>query len=364
MNKKILAIVGGAIAVVAIAVALIIVFVGGKDEYRSIKVFETNGTCNVERGTDTLKAFKDMSLSSGDTFTVASDGFARLKLDNDKFVYLQADTRIRLTATGTENDSKTRVFIERGSMTTEVKRKLSATSTYDIVTPNTTMSIRGTITHTNVTINDDGDVRTSSAVVEGDVVYKVLKKDSNGKTIATETSLSAGDANSVETLKQDLVDEKTIEQIAENDSKKLIGEKVEEADDVEVTVMTADEAGITFDDPVFSTDELEFVKGLIVVDNQGAEGSFDNIIATYGDAGGVTDEEPTPTPTPDPTPEPTPELTPVISDTPVAETVTTPTTVITGDGDTNLVGLEADEEAARLAEEERLAQEEADRLAE
>ena len=46
------------------------------------------------------------------------------------------------------NDSKTMVYIERGSMLTEVKKKLSATSSYDIVTPNTTMSIRGTKTLT------------------------------------------------------------------------------------------------------------------------------------------------------------------------------------------------------------------------
>nr|MCR5521323.1 hypothetical protein [Lachnospiraceae bacterium] len=76
MNKKALFIGGGAVAVIAAVVALIFVFTGGSDEYRSIKVFDIGGSCVVERGTDNLKAFKDMSLSSGDRFSVPDDGFA------------------------------------------------------------------------------------------------------------------------------------------------------------------------------------------------------------------------------------------------------------------------------------------------
>ena len=49
MNKKALIIGGGAVALVAIIVALIFIFVGGEDAYRSIKVFEIDGSCKVER---------------------------------------------------------------------------------------------------------------------------------------------------------------------------------------------------------------------------------------------------------------------------------------------------------------------------
>ena len=145
MNKKLLIIVGGIAAVAALIITLIFVF-SGEDSYRSIKVFEIDGSCKVERDGDSLDAFKNMALSSGDSLTVGDGSFARLKLDDDKYVYLEANTKINLTATGTANDSKTMVYIERGSMLTEVKKKLSATSSYDIVTPNTTMSIRGTKT--------------------------------------------------------------------------------------------------------------------------------------------------------------------------------------------------------------------------
>ncbi|MCR5829386.1 MAG: hypothetical protein K6F93_03440, partial [Lachnospiraceae bacterium] len=68
MNKKALLIGGGGIALIAIVVALIFIFTGGEEAYRSIKVFEVDGSCSVTRGNDTLEAFKNMSLSSGDTF--------------------------------------------------------------------------------------------------------------------------------------------------------------------------------------------------------------------------------------------------------------------------------------------------------
>ena len=86
MNKKALIIGGGAVALVAIIVALIFIFVGGEDAYRSIKVFEIDGSCKVERNGDSLDAFKNMALSSGDSLTVGEGSFARLKLDDDKYV--------------------------------------------------------------------------------------------------------------------------------------------------------------------------------------------------------------------------------------------------------------------------------------
>ncbi|MCR5829395.1 MAG: FecR domain-containing protein [Lachnospiraceae bacterium] len=252
--KKALIIIGAVVAVAAVAIALIFFF-KGKNSYRLIKVFEVNGTCEVERNGDKVEAFKDMSLSSGDVLTVAKDGFTRLKLDDDKYVYLQADTRIRLTATGNENNSKTMVFVERGFMTTEVKKKLSAQSSYDIVTPNTAMSIRGTITHTKVTLDNDGNVETSSAVTEGQVDYTVYKKGENGETIAVEKTMEAGEGYSVSTGKSELIDEKVLEDIIES------GLKASENKDV--TVMTPEEADIEFKAPAFTADELKNIAELL-----------------------------------------------------------------------------------------------------
>ena len=409
MNKKVLFIGSGALAVVAIAVALIFIFTGGSDEYRSIKVFELNGNCTVSRNGDTLNAFKNMSLSSGDSFEVPGEGFARLKLDDDKYVYLEAGTKIELTATGTEKDSKTRVFIERGSMMTEVKRKLSATSSYDIVTPNTTMSIRGTKTLTQV-VEDavTGHVQTSNAVLEGQVKIKAVKVKADGTVVSVEKDLGAGEGNAFSSSKEELVSQEEMKSIADTGSS-VSGIKVE--------IVTEEEAEVVFDVATFEESFLENIMNVLIADAEaeaadaGDEGisaeqqeSIDTVLGEIMTAfdeirtasqeeiervAKLTSNDPSPVSeiTTDYTPDFTSDYTPDYTDTTTPDftsdfnfttddtptTPPTPTTVITGDGDTNIVGLEADEEAARLAaeeeaariaEEERLAKEEADRLAE
>ena len=264
MNKKALIFGGVAVAVVAIAVALVFIFVGGGDEYRSIKVFELNGTCTVTRGNDTLDAFKNMSLSSGDVFEVPGTGFARLKLDDDKYVYLEAGTKIELFATGTENDSKTRVFIERGSMMTEVKKKLSATSSYDIVTPNTTMSIRGTKTLTEV-IEDvvTGHIKTSNAVLEGQVKIKAVKVKSDGTVVSVEKDLGAGEGNAFSSAKEELVSQEEMKSIADTGAS---------ASGITVEIVSEEEAEVVFDVATFEATFLENVKSILVADAESAAG--------------------------------------------------------------------------------------------
>ena len=253
MNKKALIFGGGAIAVVAIVVALIFIFTGGEDAYRSIKVFEIDGSCTVERDGDTLDAFKNMSLSSGDSFTVGEGSFARLKLDDDKYVYLEANTKINLTATGTANDSKTMVYIERGSMLTEVKKKLSATSSYDIVTPNTTMSIRGTKTLTEVYEDVLGAIKTSAAVVEGQVKFSTIQKDKTGKAVIVSTDLTVGQGYGVTTESKDLLSEDDVKHIAD-DGKTVDGKTAEET--------THEELGSVLETPAFSD---EFLTNIVAV---------------------------------------------------------------------------------------------------
>ncbi len=242
----------GIVAAIAIAAAVILIFVVGRNDYRSIKVFEIGGDARVERGADTLDAFKDMSLSSGDVLEVHDDSFVRLKLDDDKYVYLEAGTRIELYATGTEKDSKTRVFVSRGSMMTEVRKKLSARSSYDIVTPNTTMSIRGTKTLTEVTEDAaTGDIKTNSAVYEGKVTLMAVKVAPDGKVVSVEKELGQGDSNSVSTVKEELVSEEDMKSIVDF-GETLKGEKVES--------LSEEEAGIRFDEADFKAAFLENLK--------------------------------------------------------------------------------------------------------
>ena len=270
--KKWIFITIGIVATIAIAAAVILIFVVGRNDYRSIKVFEIGGDARVERGADTLDAFKDMSLSSGDVLEVPDDSFVRLKLDDDKYVYLEAGTRIELYATGTEKDSKTRVFVSRGSMMTEVRKKLSARSSYDIVTPNTSMSIRGTKTLTEVTEDAaTGDIKTNSAVYEGKVTLMAVKVAPDGKVVSVEKELGEGDSNSVSTVKEELVSEEDMKSIVDF-GETLKGEKVE--------LLSEEEAGIRFDEADFKTAFLENLKKYL----------SDNFMSLF-DGSGLTSEK-------------------------------------------------------------------------
>ena len=253
MKKKLFIIGGIVAAVAALVVALIFIFTGGEDAYRSIKVFEIDGSCKVERDGDTLDAFKNMALSSGDSLSVGDGSFARLKLDDDKFVYLEANTKINLTATGTAKNSKTMVYIESGSMLTEVKRKLSATSSYDIVTPNTTMSIRGTKTLTEVYKDVLGAIKTNAAVVEGQVSFKTIQKDSTGKAVVVTTELGVGQGLGVTTDSKDLLSMDDVKHIAD-DGKTADGQDAKET--------THEELGTVLETPVFSE---EFLTNIVAV---------------------------------------------------------------------------------------------------
>ena len=150
MKKKYLLFGGAGVAVVAAAVLLILLLTKKGEKYRTILVLETKGDVTVQRDGGTISAYQDMRLRNGDGMKVPGGGLARLKLDSDKFVYLEENTTISLQAAGTAADSRTIIYVEEGNMLTEVQQKLSVDSSYDVVTPNTTMAIRGTVTQTIV----------------------------------------------------------------------------------------------------------------------------------------------------------------------------------------------------------------------
>ena len=367
-KKKVFGIVGG-VALCAIIAVLIIMFTGGGDAYRSIKVFEIDGSCKVDRDGDSLDAFKNMALSSGDSLTVGEGSFARLKLDDDKYVYLEANTKINLTATGTANDSKTMVYIERGSMLTEVKKKLSATSSYDIVTPNTTMSIRGTKTLTQV-LEDavTGHVQTSNAVLEGQVKIKAVKVKADGTVVSVEKDLGAGEGNAFSSNKEELVSQEEMKSIADTGAS---------VNGIKVEIVSEEDADVVFDVATFEASFLENVKNILVADAQaetGEEGlsqeQIDAINAQLGEvlesfdvistesqkaidaaASGEIEPEPTPEITPEPTPETTSESVwswENIAATETDDTQDEGTTIV--DGDTSLLVIDDADEADDTAD--------------
>ncbi len=176
-DKKIII---GICAAVAVAVAvLVLIFHFNKEEaYRSILVYNVEGSAVIEReGVGSMDAVENLYLESGDRVSVAADSGMRMKLDDDKYVMAEADTIFSVEAQGTDADSKTRICLEQGAITNEIQHPLSAGSQYETSTPNSVMAVRGTIYRVELYTDENGDKNTKLCCFQGKVGTKPILPD-------------------------------------------------------------------------------------------------------------------------------------------------------------------------------------------
>ncbi len=170
-SKRLIVAAAAVVAVVIAAVVLYMVFRGaGTESYRSVMVYELEGSAVIERAQiGAIEAAENLYLESGDRVTVGEDSMLRLKLDDDKYVTAEADTVLVLTAAGDAQDSETRIELERGAVTNEIQNPLSAQSVYETVTPNAVMAVRGTIYRAELGEDEEGNQVTRVCCFEGAV---------------------------------------------------------------------------------------------------------------------------------------------------------------------------------------------------
>lgn len=178
-NKKIIIIIAVAIVVIAAIAATVIIIVSKNKEaaYRIIKVYEVQGEAvvtNLIKGD--IQAYENMVLESGDNIKIG-EGKLTLKLDDDKYLYAERYTEFELIASGTKKDSKTTINLIDGSIANEIQNKLNDDSYYEINTPNSTMSVRGTIYYVSTYIGEDGKRYTKVSVFDGSVETNRLSVD-------------------------------------------------------------------------------------------------------------------------------------------------------------------------------------------
>lgn len=176
-NKKIVFIIIGVLLVVCIAVVAILLSIKKDDSYRIVKVYEFDGDGVVSRESlGDVEPYNNMVLESGDNIKL-NTGLMTLKLDDDKYVYVEENTEFELQATGTAKDSKTTINLKSGAITNEIQNKLSGESSYEINTPNSTMAVRGTTYYVQVYEDDKGVKYTRVSVFEGKVTTKLMYAD-------------------------------------------------------------------------------------------------------------------------------------------------------------------------------------------
>lgn len=189
MNKKTIAIIAGsAVALIAVAVSLIF-FLPKNKTYRLLKLFEFSGSGTVTRESKgAITPYANMVLESGDTVSLDS-GVMTIQADDDKFIHLDQNTTIQLVATGSSANSKTSIQLLEGGITSDIRNKLSAESTYEVNTPNSAMSVRGTVFYTYV-YEIDGVKYTRTCCFEGEVVSRLVYK--NGTYSVEQVSVPKG----------------------------------------------------------------------------------------------------------------------------------------------------------------------------
>lgn len=179
---------GGAGAAVVVGIAVAVLLQG--EGYRSIAVDDVRGSVDVVGETNNGQAYKGERLYSGDDVDVKKASELTMVMDNDKYVYADEETHFRLEANSDSESSRIKIILDKGSELNVLNSKLGENDSYEVDTPNSTMSVRGTKFRVTVYTGPDGFVYTLVEVEEGDVLTRL--KTSDGTYNGVEKVLTAG----------------------------------------------------------------------------------------------------------------------------------------------------------------------------
>ena len=187
-DKKKKVIISIVIALIAI-IAIIIFSVGYSKGFRTIKLLEIFKTVNFDRGSQKDVAVYDgMSLKAGDTIRTGDDeSFARLVLDDDKYVYIEENSEVNFELAGRKKTSKTTLHLNYGAIYNEINSKLTDQQSYEVKSPNSLMAVRGTKFRVSTYIGPDGVLYTRISVLEGQVQCWLIYPDG---TISDESHMA------------------------------------------------------------------------------------------------------------------------------------------------------------------------------
>ena len=161
---------------------LILSACGNKEEnYRQIQVYKIEGTATVARAGSSMDVYENMQLQSGDVIETVANSYLQLKLDEDKYILLEPETKISLQATGNSLDSNTAIFLEKGAIVNQLDNPLSEKSNYQVTTPNATMAVRGTTFRVEITYDQNGECFTKVTVYDGKVECMLVFPDGTVK---------------------------------------------------------------------------------------------------------------------------------------------------------------------------------------
>ena len=148
-----------------------------EEDYRQIQVYKIDGIVMIDRQGSSMEAYNKMQLQSGDTIETAENSSLQLKLDEDKYILVEPNSKISLQATGNSVDSKTTIYLEKGAIVNQLDNTLSKDSSYQVTTPNSTMAVRGTTFRVEITMDETGKTYAKVSVCDGQVECNLILPD-------------------------------------------------------------------------------------------------------------------------------------------------------------------------------------------
>lgn len=185
ISVKWIGIILAVVAIVAVAAVLLITRFAGKEEtYRLIQIYQLEGTATIEReGIGPMDAVENLYLNSGDRICVGDGSSMRLKLDDDKYICVEENSTLTIVAEGTAEDSRTSIHVEQGAIISELQNKLNDNSSYDVITPNSVMAVRGTVFRVELMVDENGEIHIRVSTFQGKVESRIVSKKDDNKEI-------------------------------------------------------------------------------------------------------------------------------------------------------------------------------------
>ena len=182
---------------VLIGIVLVVGIVGGvlfyqSKGYRSIAVDELKGDVRAVGDKKDGSLFVGEHLYDGDFVSVANDSSLTLVADTNKYLYADENTSFKIEYASEMSKSKIKIHMESGSTLSVLNEKLADGEIYEVDTPNSTMSVRGTSFRVTVYKASDGFDYMLTEVKTGTVVVKL--KDPEGKFTGEEHAFDAGES--------------------------------------------------------------------------------------------------------------------------------------------------------------------------
>ena len=129
-------------------------------------------------------------LQEGYSIETIGDSFVRLVLDGDKYVKLEPGSKLVCEALGTVGSGKTKLSLEKGSMTAELVSPLKDDEEFTVNTPNAVLAVRGTFFRVDLNEVEDGDLVADVLTYGGQVAIRRILP--TGKIVNEEVLIDAG----------------------------------------------------------------------------------------------------------------------------------------------------------------------------